>query len=181
MAAAILEYQQTRFSQAVLQHVHEPMALVYLSDGWARVVSETRKSSINVEDTCVRVMRKGKLRHEFLCQRGFLLCDTFEGNEIFNVLYAEIVGLKKGATAAHVFTAACEFLDTLRQAGHRGICWNVYVQDCLIHRALTRLFTARHELFYEMGLCEETEDGPSAEQCRDTDFTIGIRCCAHSC
>ena len=165
------------FDDTVLEHHNTPMLTAYISDGWARVVSDTWCRTIDFDGSHVRICRNGKVRHEFLLQRQLLRCDTFDGNELIKLAMCEPIGLKLGARAVNVFTAACEFRGTLRQGGHFGLCWNVYIQDGLLHSALTRLFLARHELYYRSGI----DLGHLAEQLRDTDLTITIRCPSHSC
>jgi hypothetical protein len=177
LSAALQILQDSEVERMILDHSDEPMLACYISDGWARMIQSTTVTKLNVGNSYLRVTRRGRFRHEFLCQRGVFLCDPFDGTHLSHLLLSEPVGLKLGGRAVHVFTAACEFMSTLRQSGHRGLCWNVYLQDGLLHSILTRFFKARHELYYTRG----PELGLHAQELHDTDLTVTIRCSSHSC
>jgi hypothetical protein len=172
LSAALQQFLRAEFVRLVQYHLDEPISVSYINDGWGRMLTDrvVRK----VPESHVRVCRNGKLRHEFLLQRAVLRIDTFTNREVVKILVGEPIGMRLGKKSGNVFTAACEFLGTLRQSGHRGVCINVYLQDGLLHECLTRLF---NELYYLSGV----DLGDSAEQFRDTDWTFSIKCSSHAC
>ena len=68
------------------------------------------------------------------------------------MLFAPPIPLKKGKKAWNVFTAACEFIDTLRHSGHEVIAISIYLFDGCLFIALSRHLQARHEMYYDSGV-----------------------------
>jgi hypothetical protein len=175
LSATLQKFFLDQYQRLVTQHVDEPILIAYINDGWGRMVSD--RIVKKCEASFVHVCRNGRLRHEFLLQRAVIRIDTLDNKEIVKMIVAEPIGMRLGKRAVHVFTAACEFVGTLRQMGHCGVSLNVYLQDGLLHTALTRLFQARHELYYMSGV----DLGEMSDQLHDTDWTFSIKCSSHAC
>ena len=177
LASALCTYQAAEVGRIVTSRAREPLLLAYLSDGWSRLISDRLvRKGVN-ECSSIRVTRNARLRHEFLLQRAILrTCDS-DGRDSFKIVCCPPIGLRHGCRGVNVFTAARQFMSTLRGLGAEGITLNVYVQDGLLHSVLSRLFAGRHALFYHAGFA----DAGRAEELRDTDITISIKCSAHGC
>ena len=119
--------------------------------------------------------REGRLRHEFLLERGLLRCGGANGTLCW--LFRAPRGLGRGRTAGHCFASGCEFQNTPRRRGHLGPCINLYIFDGALDTAQTRYFVGKHELFYsdEYGCCT----WENKQELRDTEFTIGLKCRLH--
>ena len=99
------------------------------------------------------------------------------GKEVLKMLLGPPIGLRKGARAINVFNGAREFIGTLRAAGAKGVCITIYLQDGLLHTALSRLFVGRHEVYYQAGFAE----GDDEDELHDGDWVISIKCSSHPC
>lgn len=175
LSATLQKFMQDDLQRFITRHCEEPVMQVYINDGWSRMLNG--KFTSTVKGSHLRVCRNGKLRHEFLLQRGIVRVNSLLGEELANIIVKEPIGMHLGKKTGHVFTASCEFLGTLRQSGCKGICINAYIQDGLLHSSLTRLFTARHVAYYLSGL----DLGDSAAQFQDTDWTFSVKCSSHVC
>jgi hypothetical protein len=102
-----------------------------------------------------------------------------DGKDLLFTIFEEPLGLNKGKKAWNCFSAACEFIGTLRQQGQTGITINVYLADGALFTSLNRKFQARHFLYYRSGLA--SEDELRAFRLEISDWTICLKCSSHSC
>ena len=87
-------------------------------------------------------------------------------------------GLKNGKKAVNVFSAALDFLPLLKEQGHKHISVTMYVEDGLLHSALQKLQSGRHQR-----ICQNLmlEDGEIRQQLVDTDWLLFLKFIAHPC
>ena len=96
------------------------------------------------------------------------------------MLFAPPIPSKNCKNAWNVFTAACEFIDTLRHSGHAGIAISIYFFEGCLLTALSRHLHARHEMYYDSG---DSGVAQTAELTllQLTDWVVPVKCCLHSC
>eukprot|EP00928_Gymnodinium_smaydae_P100190 TRINITY_DN9770_c0_g3_i2.p1 TRINITY_DN9770_c0_g3~~TRINITY_DN9770_c0_g3_i2.p1 ORF type:complete len:527 (+),score=53.94 TRINITY_DN9770_c0_g3_i2:37-1581(+) len=174
---AIQEVSRKKEFQMLKEHRRRPLLVQYMSDGWSCRVRERLHEGL---EDYAHVTRSGRLRLEFLLQRGF-----FVGN-CFSLAHAERVmvlgdprALRQGRSAWNIFQARVEFFPLPRVAGHRGPLTNVYVFDGLHAETLSKRLHAFHEQFYAM----KAEDGADAELglLRSLEIILTLICASHIC
>lgn len=172
LSAALQRYSYQRFLNLLSEHSHRPLLLAYLGDGWGASVTET--VALQFPGSHVRALRNGKFRHEFLLQRAVCRFGILD-QQIVGQIFAELVGLRDGKTAMHVFRGACDFISTPRHLGHQGWATTVYIQDGALHSALSRLFQGRQSLLYSHG----QDFGERHAQFENLDIVLCLRCISH--
>ena len=168
-------YGDEKIATMIQTNQHNPVLVSYISDGW----SADTNSCSTAEIGSYHVFRRGKLRVEFVLQRGLLKVRENDGTIKAAFKIAEPVGMSNGKKAWHFFTAGCEFMDSPRILGALGIIVGVYVFDGALFSSLARHFTARTELFY--GPCDEDADDEEQNELRATDWALPIKCVGHGC
>ena len=88
--------------------------------------------------------------------------------------------MSKGRGAWNCFSAGCEFYETLRSIGARGVVINFYLSDGQLFTASERHFKARHKLFYS-DLGPDLDDVTDWHTLENLEWTKGIRCRSHGC
>jgi len=115
------------------------------------------------------VIRKGKMLHQFLMERGFLLIRPPSGPERSAVLLREPLPLTEGADTWGDFACGAQFFPMLRRLGHRGICVFHICADRKVFSALDRKFCQRQKAYYTPG-----EPPPQENCCLLTTLTLGL-------
>ena len=152
-----------------------PSLTVYMSDGWSADVSSWCQK-LTGEHV---VRRRGKLRWEFLLQRGILKILTGDDRIEVAVKLSEPICLSSGRKAWSFFTAGCAFLPVPRNLGARGTTTSVHLYDGALFSPLRKHFTARNELCYSDDYGIET--GPLRPILHATDWVLGVKCVSHGC
>jgi len=171
----ICNYSQLKWERLIVSNPDAPSLSVYMADGWSADVASYVTDKVG--STLVR--RRGKLRHEFLLQRGLLNILTGDGRMVFAVKFSEPIGMARGRKAWNFFTAGCEFSSLSRHLGSTGIAISIYLFDGALHGPLRKHFTARHEMYYSEDYGVET--GPFRVELAACDWAIGIKCISHGC
>ena len=146
--------------------------LVYMNDGWSTKLQDVSVSASNSE---FRVFRRGHMRWEMLLERGIFRCKSEDESDIVHMLFSPPRALRHGRSSYNMLEAACQFQDLLRAQGQQGWLISAYVMDGHLLPSCTKLFRARHALYYQVTPPDQLE--PFAE---DKDLVLGIRCRAHS-
>ena len=173
LSHGLQQWSMRRYIDLIARHCDRPALFAYQGDAWGSMVTE--KVALSFPGTHVRQCRNGRYRHEFLLQRSCYRFLMPGGGQIVGSIFSEPVGLRDGKTALHCFAGALEHCSLPRQLGHRGIPTSVYVQDGALHKPLSRLFMARHSLFYTHG----PELGDEHAVLENTDFVLALRCISH--
>ena len=90
------------------------------------------------------MIREGGASHELLCQRAIFRTRDSTGGWNTAIMIRDPVPLVHGKGADPVFSAAVEFLRTLRQMGHWGIALQHYSFDRALHAPLVLRFKQHH-------------------------------------
>ena len=147
-----------------------------MSDGWGgdvRSVVTARSGGAQL------VLRRGKLRQEFLLQRGFMKKQSVDGAMATCMRVAEPLGLGLGRGAWSVFQAACDWEAIPRVLGATGITISCYVFDGCLFGPLSKHLTARHQLYYSKA--HGFDHGPLHDELSAMDWVCPVKCIAHSC
>ena len=173
VAEALYEGLLTKWRKLLETYPEDIAMSIYLADGWSASVRSTETAQIGTH----LVLRRGRLKHEFLLQRRMLKVMLPDETVKKVMLVHEPVGLRNGRSSWHIFSSLCESgPPTLRRAGHRGFCLNVYIADGAVKSALEKRVRALHELYYEVA-----ELGDDAFVLKMTDLVLVIKCLSHGC
>ena len=125
MAVSIQAASPAKATGVVRAHTHRPIMSIYMSDGWSAFVS-----SFDSAVAGPHLLRmQGRYRHEFLLERRVLRVSEPDGDCNVIILSQAPRSPCKGKSAAHLFIAGCHLGKTLRAAGAKGPCLNLYVFD----------------------------------------------------
>ena len=127
LAFALQDVLRRKWASIVCQHPNEPAMFTYMADGWGAMINKTIRRPI--PGSHLVVTRAGRLRQEFLLQRGIGSISLPTGETSHVMLVQEPIGLGKGRKAGHHFTAACDCFDSMRMLGHKGACIHFVVLD----------------------------------------------------
>lgn len=152
-----------------------PILCAYLSDGWSARVSSRCVSSVGDH----RVVRHGRVRHEFLLERAIYRSPNPSGGSDFATVLAPPRGLSKGRSAWHIFASACEFVCSPRVSGHEGVVINVVVQDGMLYEPILRYIRSIRGLFYTGAKDPQRANQQYLES--NMEWTIGLKCKSHCC
>ena len=97
---------QHEWRRIITTSPHDAVLTVYMSDGWGgdvRSVCTARSGGAQL------VLRRGKLRQEFLLQRGFMKKQSVDGAMATCMRVAEPLGLGLGRGAWSVFSGGLRF------------------------------------------------------------------------
>ena len=119
-----------------------PVLCSYSNDG-TPIRTTIRKTTTG---TMGRVVRMGGAGHEFVCQRAVFRTRGSTGEWKTVMQVRDPLPLVHGKGGDAIFSAAAEFLDTLRQMGHGGIAVQHYSFDRALHSCLVRRFKQHHAL-----------------------------------
>ena len=172
VSVALQRFSRQEFRQKLHERSERPVLLAFLSDGWGTSISET--TAAQFPGSHVRVLRNGRYRHEFLLMRAVYRFADVCAPQVGQI-FAEPIGLHDGKSAMHIFSGALDFCATVRGMGHVGIATSVYIQDGAMHSALSKLFQARHSLYYTDG----PDLGSRHVVLENTDWVLCLRCVSH--
>ena len=175
LADVFSRYTSLKWERLLAAYPEAPSLSVYMSDGWSADVSSWSQKFIGQHV----VRRRGKLRWEFLLQRGLLKILTGDDRIEIAVKLSEPICLGSGRKAWSFFTAGCDFLPVPRHFGARGITISVHLYDGALFSPLRKHFTARNELYYSDDYGIET--GPLRPILQATDWILGVQCVSHGC
>ena len=136
-----------------------PILVSYSNDGTPLSV----RKRVVLPGVAGSMTREGGASHELLCQRAmYRTRDRTTGGWQTVAMIRDPVPLVHGKGAGPVFSAAVEFLPTLRQMGHRGIAIHHYAFDRALHAPLVRRFKQHHaRLAPQWAAPTEPEAGPA--------------------
>ena len=167
---------QHEWRRIITTNPNDAVLTVYMSDGWGGDV----RSTCTAKSGAQYVLRRGKLRQEFLLQRGFIKKkQSFDGAMSTCMRVAEPLGLGLGRGAWSVFQAACDFEAIPRVLGATGITISCYVFDGCLFGPLSKHLTARHQLYYSKA--HGFDHGPLHDELSAMDWACLVKCIAHSC
>ena len=124
-----------------------------------------------------RVVRRGRVLHEFLMQRGFIIGFSVIGEQHAAILMSDPLPLTQGKKSTNLFAAGCKFYQLLRMVGHSGISIFHRVTDRAVLSSLERLFRQRQAAYYKDGLGLSLEDDKVILEY--TDLFLACGCAAH--
>lgn len=154
----------------------QPVLYGYMADGTPLRATST----IVRNEGTTRVVRKGRVLHEFLLQRAFLLTKSAgSGAEKLAVLLNEVLLMDEGKKAPHFFGAACRMWPLLRNPSlqHMGICIQGLCADRALFSSLDTLLRQRQAAFYEPELGPDL--GDMAAELEATDWMVSTPCICH--
>ena len=163
LSAALKAWQSQKWAVLLHRHRQEPVGIAVLCDAWGAMVRDKR--TVNVQDEGLRITREGRHIHEYLLQRAVMRCRPRIGGQVMFQKFGVPRGLENGKKAANVFSASLDFLPLLKEQGHKHISVTLYVEDGLLHSALQKLQSGRHQK-----ICQNLmlEDGKIRQQLADT-------------
>ena len=146
LAYAFRVFQRRRLRELVDCAPYDPAMLVVMADGWGSFISNTVKEAI--PGSHLTITRNGKLRHEFILQRGLAVFQRESVSERV-MLFEAPIGMGKGRKTGHNYQATCDFLPLLREVGHKGLVLHLYLVDGCLFRSLEKYFHARRCIYYD--------------------------------
>jgi hypothetical protein len=173
-AEVLWAYLEGEAKAFVQRHSQMPVLFSYSSDATSLLcvaVSVARHGDS-------QVLRKGRVLHEMLLQRGVFVCQGSSSREVTH-LVAPPRSLDRGKSVWHHFVACTEFASTLRAQGHSGIVVNHYAFDRAVYEPLFQKLVARHEGYYDDA--EAWSHDIPIELGRLLDWTVGTACSLHDC
>ena len=173
---ALKAWQQEKWAPLTHRHSQEPLGLAVMTDAWGAMVRDTRTA--DMRDEGLRITRKGRFRHEYLLMRAVMRCRPRIGGQVMFQKIGVPRGLKLGKEAVNVYNVGLDSMPMLKECGHKNISVTLYVEDGLLHSALKKLQSGRHQRY-----CEQLffEDGEMAQQVVDTDWVLFLKCTSHPC
>lgn len=153
----------------------QPVLFSYQSDATSLLCTAQQQAALG--SSAQVVIRRGKVLHELLMQRGFLKMRTPSGQDRVAILMRDPLPLTAGKSVWHLFSAAVGFFPLLRKAGAAGICIQHLAADRAVFGALDRRLRQRQEAFYTEGL--GPDHGKAAKLLKLTDWCVSTGCSAH--
>ena len=175
LGTVICDRLQAKLDSLLRINRTRPVLCAYLSDGWGAKVSS--RCAITHGDHVV--VRHGKVRHDFLLERGIFRMRRPDGESDIAFLTGPPRGLSKGKSAWNMFSAACEFQGSTRVCGHEGIIINVVLQDGMLFEPVFRMMRSIRALYYEAD--SGVDLGHEHVILQNTEWTIGVKCKSHGC
>ena len=173
LGEALKTHLRNKSEQLLAASRHQPVLYSYSSDATAILcqhVAEARQGTHTV-------VRKGRVLHELLMQRGFLRATSPSGDDQVALLIRDPLPLSVGKKSWNLFAAGAGFFPLLRHCGHEGICISHFVADRLAFSSLDRMFRQRQKAYYTPGMGPPLgEEAPLKEM---TDWHVGCACAAH--
>ena len=156
LAEALKHFSRAEARKLVVGAKGVPILCSYSNDGTPMTV----RKRVVLQGVAGRTHREGGASCELLCQRAmFRTRDRTTGGWQTAILLRDPVPLVHGKGADPVFSAAVEFVQTLRQMGHRGIAIQHYSFDRALHAPLVRRFKQKHA---QLGPAWVAPTGPEA-------------------
>lgn len=175
--AQLAEVLKAHLKDKCNQLVHgangQPLLFCYSCDATSFLCADVQQNA----SLGTSIVRKGKVLHEFLMQRGFCKIVHASGREQLEVLFADPLPLTEGKSCWNQFAAGSKFYPMLRQQGHRGICVFHLSADRAVLSGLTRMFRQRLRAYYsdEFG----PPLGPEKPLLERSDLFVASGCAAH--
>ena len=148
LAAALRVFLRSKADNLVQQSQGQAILYSYCSDATSFRCQTTAQSTGAVP----HVLRRGKVLHELLMQRGFVMSRSSSGEEAVALLLQDPLPLTAGKSAWNMFTAASAFYPLIRNLGHQGIVIQHVCADRAAFSALDRHMRQRQKAFYTQGL-----------------------------
>ena len=142
--SALREFLWRKAKRLVTDSVDVPLLVSYQSDATSHVC----KAISIAQASEAHIVRHGRVLAEFLVERGFIKVRSFAGKETVAFLVQAPRALYLGKSCYHGFSAACEFLPSLRQWGHQSILVDHVAFDRAVFSSMVNKLHARVELFY---------------------------------
>jgi len=152
---------------------HQPVLYSYSSDATALLCQHVAEAGQGAQ----KVVRRGRVLHELLMQRGFLKTALPSGDDQVALLIRDPLPLTAGKRSWNLFSAGAAFYPLLRHCGHQGICISHFVADRLAFSAIDRMFRQRQKAFYTPGLGPCLGDEAPLKEM--TDWHVSCACAAH--
>ena len=169
----VKQHLKEKCLRLVQTNQHDAVLWSYSAESTPLRTSATQVSS----HAGLTVTRKGKVLQDFLLQRGLLKARPAGGEDQLAFLFTDVLPLKEGKKAGHLFSAAASFFPHLRKAGHMGIAIQHHSMDRAIFSAVGRRLEQRHKAWYTPGLGPKL--GEAASLLELTDWCLGTGCCCH--
>ena len=173
LSHVLLQFSQAKVARVLETFPEAPIVFMHAADGWGVDIPQTVR--FLAPNSGLKVTRAGKLRQEFLLQRGFLRRVRGDGSHELIATMSYPRGLGTGRSAFHIQGAMMEWQPLLRQRGFRGPQATVYLLDGLSFDALSRRLLARHQLHYQYS----EDDEETVQKLRSSDLPFVLRCVSH--
>ena len=157
LAHVLTTYSQQQVMCALRAFPDAPVLWMHGSDDWGCDVPKTVCRL--VPNSGLKVTRNGRLRQEFLLQRGFLRRRRPGGTHALIAVVGNPRGLGCGRSAFHIMAAIMEWQPLLRGQGFNGPQATIYLLDGISFDCLSRKLLARHDIFYEGRYDADDVDG----------------------
>jgi hypothetical protein len=105
LAEVLKAHVRDKFCKLLSEARNSVVLYSYSSDATS-MLCQTRTSAQLLNKT---VVRKGKVLHEFLMQRGYIKCLSASGNEQIAILFSDPLPLSEGKRGWNMFEAGCDF------------------------------------------------------------------------
>ena len=136
-------YLQQKARELVANAAQAPVLSHYSADGTP--LSTKRKVNASMKKG-FSVKRYGRETEEFLVQHGYIRTVDAFGHASTVALLREPLPMTNGKGALATFSAFCDFFQTPRQLGHRGICIAHYAFDRALLSSVGRLMKQYHKM-----------------------------------
>ena len=141
-------------------------------DGWSRILRTTDVSKVGFTS----ITRRGRYRHDFDLQRGFIKGFGRDGLVECFPKFEEPLGMKFGKDGWHYLTALHAFAPSLRTFGYTDFCVNGGCFDGPLYGVLgRRMHALTHKRYREL---PHTYENYILEI---TEWDVAARCVQHSC
>ena len=150
----------------------KPLLYAYASDGWSRMVSETK--TFRFQEHLVK--RRGKVRAEFLLEKEILKSISPDGDVAMAMGFCPPRPMVDGKGGWAIFQAATERRGRLRLECPGNIITEWHVQDGHHANQIGRYMAGSHAVFYDYIFDVDEEGDPLA---REKDMVLSFRCILH--
>ena len=178
LAEALKTFTRAEARRLVVGAQGAPLLCSYSNDGTPQTVRKRIRSTGGPSS----FNREGGASHELLCQRAvYRSRDRTTGGWLTAIDLKDPVPLVHGKGADPVFSAAVEFLQTLRQMGHWGIAIQHYSFDRALHAPLVRRFRQHHAQLASAWAAPTGPEAGAAGQFPPAflEWVVDTPCCNH--
>ena len=157
---------------------NSPILVSYSSDGTPLAAKRRYTAKVNEH---ISAQRSGMGTDEYLVQHAFYRYYDSQGLPHTAIVLRDPLPLTQGKTAMAIFSAAVEFMPTVREQGHSGITVSHYTFDRAYSSSLGKLFRQYHNHVVE----KSAPSTPSASMlCHDKvrpllDWVVSSACGLH--
>jgi len=177
LAEALSSFTRAEARRLVVGAKGAPLLCSYSNDGTPMTV----RKRIMIQGVGGTLSREGGTSRELLCQRAMFRSRDSTGGWKTAIMIRDPVPLVHGKGAEPVFSAAVEFLRTLRQMGHWGIAVQHYAFDRALHAPLVRRFKQKHAQLAPQWVAPTGPDAGAAGLFQPAllEWIVDTPCCNH--